>query len=354
MTSLTVCYMGLTKPGFSRNGVQIQALRAAGVTVHECFDDAPGLKKFSNIYRKHQALNGAYDVIIVGYPSALVVPLARAISKKPVIFDAAWTLYEGIVLARARFKRNFLGRWFVWALDRIGYEFADLVLLDTDEQLKFYASLMQVPHKKLRRLYTGCDEKAFHADSSIVKRERFTAVFRGKYNLEAGLPHVLAAGRLLEQDGIDLFIYSPGFNPKKQEVPANVSIVNEFFSLDELRKRMLECHVSIGQMDRNERLHHTIPHKAFESLSMKVPYIAARARAMEELITDEKSCLMVEPGNPEALRQAIRRLRDDAGLRARIAEEGYRVYQEKASWDTLSRELIGYARESTKTKGGEV
>lgn len=350
MKPLTICYMGLTKPGFSRNGVQIQALRAAGHTVHECFDEAKGLAKFVNLSKKHAALKGTYDVIMVGYPSALVVPFARLISSKPVIFDAAWSLYEGIVLARQRHKRNFLGRWFVWFLDRVGYQAADLVLLDTDEQLSFYASLMKVGREKLRRLYTGCDEKAFYADTSVPKRPRFTAVFRGKYNLEAGLPHVLAAGRLLQEDDIDLIVYSPGYNPKQQERTPNMTIVDQFFSLDELRMRMLECHVSIGQMDKNERLHHTIPHKAFESLLMEIPYVAAKARAMEEFLIDGESCLMVEPGDPGALRAAIRRIRDEQGLEERLKKGGLQTYQEKASWKVIASELAGYATELLERK----
>jgi glycosyltransferase involved in cell wall biosynthesis len=342
---LTVCYMGLTKPGFSRNGVQIQALRSVGVIVHECFDESPGVSKFVRLYQKHAALNGAYDVVIVGYPSALVVPFARFISRKPVIFDAAWSLYEGIVLARRRFRINILGRLVVWLIDRLGYQTADLVLLDTNEQLDFYASLMKVSKKKLRRLYTGCDEKAFFADPSVRKRSRFTAVFRGKYNIEAGLPHVLAAGKLLKDEGIDLIVYSPGYHPKKEELSENVTVVSDFLSFPDLRTALLECHVSIGQMDNNDRLNHSIPHKAFEALHMKIPYIAARARAVEELFTDGGNCLMVEPGNAHALAVAILKLRDENGLSDRLVENGLETYQTKASWQAIGTELQGYAKE---------
>lgn len=340
---LRICYMGITKPGFSRAGVHIGALRSQGIIVHECFDEAPGWKKFWNLYKKHKALQGDYDVLVVGYPGAIVVPFAKLIASKPVIFDAAWSLYEGIVLARGHHAHNPLGRFVVWSIDRLGHLFADRVLLDTDEQLSFYAKLMRVSHKKLRRLYTGCNEKSFYADTTVPKRSRFTAVFRGKYNIEAGLPTVLEAGRLLESKGIDLLIYSPGYEPKG-DVPRTVTIIKDFFSLDELRSRMSECHVSIGQMERHERLHHTIPHKAFESLVMRIPYVAAHSRALAELMGPGKG-LFISPASPQELCDAVVRVRDDENLRNRLIEEGAHVYEEKSSWRVLANELIGFIKE---------
>lgn len=344
MDTPRICYLGITKPGFSRSGVQIGALRALGVDVLECFDTSPGLKKFFKLFSMLRALRGRYDLVIVGYPGALVVPFVRIVCGTPVIFDAGWTLYEGIVLARGRHKHNPFARFFVWFLDRIAHDFAHLVLLDTDEQLAFYAKLLRLNTKKLRRLYTGCDERSFYEDTSVPKRTRFTAVFRGKYNIEAGLPTVLEAGRLLEKEDIDLFIYSPGYKPEGV-VPKNVTIVQEFFPLDELRKRMSECHVSIGQMAIHERLDHTIPHKAFESFAIGIPYIAARSRAMHELIKEGDVCLMVPAGDPEALCKAIVRLRNEPEFAASVAREGLRAYEEKASWDVIATILIDYAQQ---------
>jgi len=340
---LRICYLGITDPAFSRAGVYIGALRAQGVVVHECFDSTPGWRKFWRLYKKHHELRHAYDVLIVGYPGALVVPLARLISKRPIIFDAGWTLFEGVVLARGHHAHNPFARFFLWCIDRAGHLCADLVLLDSDEQISFYCTLMRVSRKKLRRLYTGCDERNFYYDETLKKTEQFTAVFRGKHNHEAGLSVVLQAGRLLEREGIALRIYSPGYVPE-EAIPSNVSIQDTFLPFTELRTRMSECHVSIGQMAKHERLHHSIPHKAFESCRMGLPYISAYSRALKEFLGQDKG-MYVPPEDPRALAQALIRIRNNPELATSLAEAGMSAYAEKASWQVLANTLVGFVQD---------
>lgn len=338
-----VCYVGITKPDFSRTGVQLGALRTAGVEVIECFDSSPGLRKFFRIYTLLKKAKGAYDVIIVGYPGAIMVPFVRLISSVPVIFDAGWTLFEGVVLGRGMYAKNPFARFFVWLLDRLAHDFAHLVILDTDEQVSFYATLMRVSKKKLRRLYTGCDERHFYQDVTTPKLARFTAVFRGKRNTEAGLPTILSAGRLLEKEGIDLRVYSPGYK-SEDEVSPNVLIDQTFFTANELRGRMSECHISIGQMTSHERLDHSIPHKAFESFAMGIPYVSAESLALKEFLGKDKG-LFVPAGDSVALASAIVQVRDENGFAEQLVNEGKRAYQEKASWEVLARALVGFMKE---------
>jgi len=61
-----------------------------------------------------------------------------------------------------------------------------------------------------------------------------------------------------------------------------------------------------------------IPNVFVESMAMGVPVVGTNISAISELIEHEKTGLLVPPGNPEALANAMLRLLQDENLRNRI------------------------------------
>jgi glycosyltransferase involved in cell wall biosynthesis len=61
-----------------------------------------------------------------------------------------------------------------------------------------------------------------------------------------------------------------------------------------------------------------IPNVFVESMAMGVPVVGTNISAISELIRHEETGLLVSPGNPEALANAILRLLQDENLRNRI------------------------------------
>jgi glycosyltransferase involved in cell wall biosynthesis len=61
-----------------------------------------------------------------------------------------------------------------------------------------------------------------------------------------------------------------------------------------------------------------IPNVFVESMAMGVPVVGTNVSAIPELIKHEETGLLVPPGNPEALADAILRLLQDENLRNRI------------------------------------
>ncbi|MFZ1987931.1 MAG: glycosyltransferase [Minisyncoccia bacterium] len=343
---LTVCYMGITEPTFSRTNVYIKALRKEGIHVLECFDTTPGLKKFFRIFKKHAELTEPYDVVIVGCASAILVPFVKLITRTPVIFDAGWSLYEGTVISRGKHRNNPFKRLRVWSIDWISYLSADLVLLETNAQIRFYTSLVRGKASACRRLFTGVDESGVAPDTSILKRNAFTVVFRGYANPEAGLACIVEAARLLEGEGIQFLIISPNWLIPK-DLPQNIETRIGFFASTELWRSMCECHAAFGQVERHERLERTIPHKAYEAMALGLPYLTADSVAIRELFNDRRNCLMVQAGNAADLAEKIRLLAQDSGLASRIVLGAKETYQKECSNAVLARELIAYIDELT-------
>lgn len=82
------------------------------------------------------------------------------------------------------------------------------------------------------------------------------------------------------------------------------------------------------------------PLKIFEYLAAGVPTVASRVGQIEEVITDGVHGLLVPPGDPAALAEALERLEGDRGLRQSLAVRGRRLVLEHHGWDrTVSRIL---------------
>lgn len=65
----------------------------------------------------------------------------------------------------------------------------------------------------------------------------------------------------------------------------------------------------------------TSPLKLFEYMASGRPIVASDLASIREVLTHERNALLAEAGNPQAFVAAIRRLKDDGDLRARLASQ---------------------------------
>jgi glycosyltransferase involved in cell wall biosynthesis len=82
----------------------------------------------------------------------------------------------------------------------------------------------------------------------------------------------------------------------------------------------------------------TSPLKLFEYMASGRPIVASDLPSLREVLADGRNALLFEAGNPQALTAAIRRIKDDPELGARLAAQaladvhGYR-------WETRAETL---------------
>jgi glycosyltransferase involved in cell wall biosynthesis len=286
--------------------------------------------------------------MIVGFPGYIIVPFAKLISKKPVIFDALCSFYETQIVSRDAYRGNIFRIPYVRMVDWLATRCADLILVESESQKKYFIESLGVKERKIEVLYTGVNDETFHLDYSVKKLERFTVLFRGRITNEAGATIVIEAAKLLEDQDVDFLIIGYGFGRPIDEFlaimnrlqPKNVRFINKHLPIDQLRTQMLQCHVSLGQFADNERLKRTIPHKAFESLAMRLPYITSRVEGHKEFLVNEKNCLLVGLANPRDLADKILRLKQDPVLMDKLAREGYELYKQSASPRVLGKRLV--------------
>lgn len=343
-SKITICYFGVYNPNTGRNAIYIKGLKENGVKIIECSDKSSGLLKFWRLWRKHGKIKNDYDFMIVGYPGQVITPFAKMVSSKKVILDALCSLYEGEILSRGVKKWSLEGLK-IQIVDFLAYKFADAVLVETESQKRYFEKRFG-RSQKYKVIYTGVNSDNFYKDDSIAKRKKFTAVFRGKFLPEAGVKYVIEAADLLKDKGIDFLIIGNGFLNKEIESQIqslhlkNLEWISEDLSNEQLRKKMSECHVSLGQFENHERLERTIPHKCFETLAMGLPYITSRTPAVSEILEDGVSALFVSIADSKDLADKILEIKNDSDLAKKIAENGMALYNSKLAPSVLAKEIL--------------
>jgi len=343
---IKICYFGIYNPDFSRNKIYISGFKKNGVEVVECRDRSGGILKYWRLFKKHWAIRNNYDAMIIGYPGQIIAVFAKLLSKKKVVLDALCSLYEAEVISRNSTRRFYLRGVKIWLIDFFAYLFADMILVETEAQKQFFIKKFFVNPAKIAVVYTGADNSLFYPDPSIKKRNKFTAVFRGRFLPEAGVDVIIKSAKILENDDIDILIIGSGLLDKEIShviatiKPKNLSVELRHLSFDEIRRLMLSCHISLGQFAAHERLDRTIPHKAFESLALGLPYLTARAKGILEILRDGENCFMTNPADQKDLSEKIMQIKNEFSNVQKIGNNGLDLYKNNFTPDILAKKII--------------
>lgn len=84
---------------------------------------------------------------------------------------------------------------------------------------------------------------------------------------------------------------------------------------------------------------------ALEAQAMEIPVVASRVGGIPEVVKDGISGLLVEPGNPPAIADAVRKLLTDDFLREQMGRKGRELAIKNYEWKELMKERENLYRE---------
>jgi glycosyltransferase involved in cell wall biosynthesis len=342
---LRVVYFGTYERGYPRNAQVISALRGAGVEVSERHQPvwegrAQKWRVGAGILprlalaeaRLLRARPSDEDAVIVGYPGHFDLPAARRFARgRLLVFNPLVSLVDTLVSDRGRFRSGSLAARALTAIDRRALRAADLVVADTEANAEFLGDLAGLPPERLVVCFVGAEEDVFQP--AWTPEDPRTAVFVGKLIPLHGLETILNAARFASEVRFRL-IGSGQLEPLLDARPPNVEWVR-WIDYRRLPAEYRRAGVALGIFGTSEKTRRVIPNKAFQALACGVPLITADTPAARELLTDGDSALLVPPGDPEALADALRRVVTDEALARRLADGGHAAYRAQASEEVL-------------------
>jgi glycosyltransferase involved in cell wall biosynthesis len=342
---LRVVYFGTYERRYPRNAQVISALRRADVEVIERHEPVwegreqkwgAGLDVLPRLALAEARLLRADRIdasaVIVGYPGQFDLPAARRFARgRPIVFNPLVSLADTFVSDRGRFRAGSLPARLLAAIDRRALRAADLVVADTQANATFLAELAGLPPERVAVCLVGAEERVFQP--GWRPDDPPTVVFVGKLIPLHGLETILEAARLVPELRLRV-IGSGQLDRLLESRPANVEWVR-WAEYGRLSSELRRAACALGIFGTSDKARRVIPNKAFQTLACGVPLVTADTPAARELLIDGESALLVPPGDPEPLAEALRRVTTDPALAQRMAKGGLAAYRRHASEDVL-------------------
>lgn len=366
---MRICFFGTYERDYPRNQILLKAIRAAGAEIVECHYPLWDQKTHKVRWIRNGWLCGLlaaqmmiahivlwfryfsmpkHDFVMIGYPGHLDVimfKLLHPFCKKPIVFDAFISLQDAAVNDRKLVRsRALTGRILGWA-DQLSVQLVSRAILDTNQQIDYFADCYRLPQDKFRRIFAGADDTLFKPDQTISRHPRYRVLFCGKFTPFHGVKTIIDTAAILESE-TDIEFNLVGTGQEFETIKAylsDLSLTNThlhgWVPYSELPSFYQQTEICLGVFGKSDRTDRVIPNKIFQSLASKRPVITAQSAAVEELLSDMESVYFVEPENPEALAAAITTLKNDTKLSSSLANNGYETLRSKAGINATSLEL---------------
>jgi glycosyltransferase involved in cell wall biosynthesis len=348
---MTIIFLTLMEEHYSRTWTYYCELKSRGI-------DCEYIKIDSHeIWKDLRSLNGKYsdrDIkIVIGSASQLLVVPARLILKKKVYLDAGWSLFESTLANRKRsgfLGKNLLKNYFI---DLLASQISRKIFLESDKQTEWYRKRFLVPRRKCVTIYTGLDESDFKPklENPRIQAREFVVIFRGKNNSEAGLEVLAEATKILSNQNIKFIILSNEETLNLYFSEKTIVVTDYFPSKSQIATYLSSSDLSLGQLSNHKRLTRTIPHKAFESAYLGIPYLTARNSGVLEVFKENKEIFCFEPGSPLDLAQKIEFLATNPLILRESAKHLKAKYQAELNQGLLAEKLIKHVISSEKHPG---
>lgn len=203
--------------------------------------------------------------------------------------------------------------------------------------------------RKVVYIPNGTDTQLFRPFEDLEVEEirtslgnRFIVLYGGTHGLAHGLEIVLeAAGILRDYDDIlFLFVGEGADKPRLVQQARQQQLANVLFLDQQPKSRMPyivnAADICLVPLRRIDIFKGVLPSKMFEYMACAKPILLSVEGNAKEVVERAQAGFCVEPENPEAMAEAVLRLRDDRKLRRQLGTSGRQFVEREHSRDQIA------------------
>jgi glycosyltransferase involved in cell wall biosynthesis len=170
-----------------------------------------------------------------------------------------------------------------------------------------------------------------------AKNHKICFLFVGRLEQQKGLVHLIKGVKMLEED-FELLIVGEGSQENELRNVASGSDNVKFLGYlggKELVEKYLESDVFILPS-----IWEGLPVSLLEAMAAGLPVIVTDVGGISGICLNGENALVVNPGNPEELASAMKKMIDDGDLRMKLGEKGRKTVEEKFSWKNTANSVM--------------
>ena len=345
-----ILFFGIYDPDYARNRVLISGFKHHGFQVGECRVDPranKGFKKYRALWKMGKAIKAEdWDYILVAFPGQTIVPLARLLfPKEKLMFDAFLSLYDSNVDDRKLYSKFSPLAWRDWLVDLISGHLVPVIILDTNEHIKYFARRFGWPLPKIIRAFVGSAQSVEQSIYEGSDGPNFVVHFHGTYIPLQGLDYIVRAAKLLDKENVIFNLVGAGQIKKRiMALAAELQTTNvnfiDFTPHDQIPGLMAKADVCLGVFGDTAKALRVLPNKVCEALAFGCPLLTAATPGMRELTPLGEGLQFCDIASPESLAEAIRGLKNDKVKLRQLAQAGLQLYREALTPEVIVGRII--------------
>lgn len=368
--AIRILFFGTYERDYPRNQIVKKGLNGMGIETLECWANKPKLSfknslsflsflirlPFSCVFRYTYLpikaisiyLTKKFNYIWVAFPGHIDIPTAVLVSqilKKPILFDPLVSLHDTLVDDRKIIKNKFISS-LLYHYEKIIYKYIDFILIDTESHKKYFTDKFNISPDKIKVIYVGSDNDIYKPNEKVNDGDISEVHFFGWHSPLHGVEYILKAAKIvqLKTENIKFLLIGEGQNYLKNlKLAEHLGLSNVTFLRSMPQKDaaayLKNADIILGIFSKNDKSNRVIPNKVYQGIAMKKVVITGDSEAIREKFKNNKNIILINPEDHSNLAELILHIHDNKALQAKIAEDGYKLFNEEFTPAKIGEQL---------------
>lgn len=292
------------------------------------------------------------DVLVVphmGDTSVFAVKPIAVLLDTPLVYFSHNGLYYPLIENQRRFERDTAAARMLFYADKVIHRLADRVVVFSEESKWRFVETYGTSEDDYEVLYITAIESNFDKEIEPDESLKCDVLYWGNFHPHHGpITMVEAAASMPERDFVFL-----GESQKRTRVVETVDRIGAenvafpgFVPSEDLVRYIKSADVVLGPVGDNPQTEFTIGTKVAEAAYLEKAIVLGCQPATTETFTHREDCMLVEPGNADAVADAIREVLSDEELQNRLERGAFEAYRTYFSTDRTTSRFLDIAEDA--------